>query len=103
MRAFLMACLAIIVFSAGGYFSLDSMQVSAGAAYTTDGARINPEWSWRAVFRSSADSPAIGAAMNIPEAPSELVEDCTVRTASQWIFVDLGTPERESEVCKTSQ
>ncbi|MGA2892735.1 MAG: hypothetical protein ABSE22_07690 [Xanthobacteraceae bacterium] len=104
MRAFLAACLAIVIIGTGGYFFLDSMQESAGEAFSTDGARINPQWSWRAVFDSaSTDTLATNTAMTIPEAPSELAEDCTARTASQWLFVDFGTPARESDLCKISQ
>jgi hypothetical protein len=104
MRAFLLACFAIIAVGAGGYFFLDSMQESTGVAFTTDGARINPKWTWRAVFSSAdAGGPAVKSTMNIPQAPRELTEDCSARTASQWIFVDLGTPDKESELCKDSQ
>jgi hypothetical protein len=104
MRAFLLACFAIIAVGAGGYFFLDSMQESTGVAFTTDGARINPKWTWRAIFSSAdAGGPAVKSTMNIPQAPRELTEDCSTRTASQWIFVDLGTPDKESELCKDSQ
>ena len=104
MRAFLLACLAIIAVGASGYFFLDSMQESAGAAFASDGARINQKWAWRTVFSSSDTSgPAVKSTMNIPPAPRELIEDCSARTASQWIFVDLGTPDKESELCKDSQ
>ena len=43
MRAFLVACLAVIVIGAGGYFFLNAMQEPTGVAYTTDGARIRHE------------------------------------------------------------
>jgi hypothetical protein len=102
MRAFLAACLAVVVVGTGGYFFLDRMQEPSGLAFSTDGARINPQWSWRAMFRSTS-APATTTAMTIPEAPSELAEDCTLRTANEWIFVDFGTPKGESEICKISQ
>ena len=96
MRAFLVACLAIVVIGAGGYFSLNAMQQPSGIAYTTDGARINPKWTWRSVFRpASARGPATKTAINIPEAPGEMAEECDVRTTWQWIFVDFGTPDGE--------
>jgi hypothetical protein len=85
-----------------GYFFLDAMQEPSGLAFSTDGARINPQWSWREAFRSTT-GPATNTAMTIPEAPSELAEDCTVRTANEWIFVDFGTPKGEGETCKISQ
>jgi hypothetical protein len=104
MRAFLTACLAIVVIGAGGYFFLNAMQKPSGIAYTTDGARISPKWSWRSVFRrTNARGPATKTAMNIPEAPSDMAEECDVRTASQWIFVDFGSPDGESAICADSQ
>ena len=99
MRAFLLACLGVVVIGAGGYYALASMQKSTGVAFATDGARINPQWTWRAVFRNAA-APAKPAGM---AAPSELVDECDVRTASQWIFVDLGTPDGEVGLCSISQ
>jgi hypothetical protein len=104
MRAFLVACLAIFVLGAGGFFGLNAMQQPSGIAYTTDGARINPKWTWRSVFHlANRAGPATGTAMNIPEAPSSLTEECDVRTTWQWIFVDFGTPDGESATCSASQ
>ncbi len=78
MRAFLLACLAVVILGAGGYFSLNSAQTPTGVAYTTDGARINEKWSWRS-------------------------DGCDARTTWQWIFVDFGSPAGESKVCSDSQ
>jgi hypothetical protein len=89
MRAFLTACLAIVVIGAGGYFLLNSIQQPSGLAYATDGARINPKWSWRSI--------------DIPGAPSDMAEACNMRAPSQWIFVDFGTPHGESKICSDSQ
>jgi len=103
MRAFLAACLAIVVIGAGSYFALSTLQQPTGVAYTTDGARISPQWSWRAVFRQAkADEPAIKTGMTIPAAPGELADDCDMRTAWQWIFVDFGNPKGEA-ACSVSQ
>jgi hypothetical protein len=103
MRAFLLACVAIVVIGAGGFFFLNAMQQSTGVAYATDGARISPKWTWRAVFRHSNNPPAATTAMNIPTAPSEMADECDVRTTWQWIFVDFGSPEGESDTCSSSQ
>jgi len=100
MRAFLLACLAIVVVGAGGYFTLASLQQPSGVAFATDAARINPQWTWRSIFRKDA-APENSA--GIPRAPSELVDACEVRTASQWIFVDLGRPNGEARLCSFSQ
>src|SRR5262249_20372881 len=103
VRAFLAACLAIVVLGAGGYFSLSAMQRSTGVAYTTDGARINPRWTWRRVFRlHRARNPTTETTINIPE-PGGLTEDCDVPSTYQWIFVDFGTPTGESDICSNSQ
>lgn len=104
MRAFLAACLAIVVIGAGGYFSLNAMQKPTGVAYTTDGTRINPRWTWRSVFRRAGTSgSATKTALNISAAPAEMAEECDVRTASQWIFVDFGAPDGEPAICSDSQ
>ena len=42
MRAFLAACLAIVIIGAGGYFSVNAMQQPAGVAFSTTGVRIDP-------------------------------------------------------------
>jgi hypothetical protein len=83
MRAFLVACLAIVVIGAGGYFLLDSMQQPSGVAYATDGARISTDWSWRSVGSRS--------------------DECDARKSWQWIFVDFGRPKGESPTCSFSQ
>lgn len=103
MRAFLLACLAIIVVAAGGYFALNALQRPSGSAFATDEARINPDWSWRSVFRPRAGAPETRAAMKIPAAPSELVDDCHALAMWQWIFVDFGIAKWESGICSVSQ
>jgi hypothetical protein len=87
MRAFVMACLAIIVIGTGGYFFLDSMQKPSGIAFSTVGARINPNWSWRSVSSSESLSP----------------DRCETRKTAQWFFVDFGDPRGESSLCSISQ
>ena len=44
MRVFLASCIAAIAISVVGYFTLNSMQQSAGVAYMTDGVRIDRSW-----------------------------------------------------------
>jgi hypothetical protein len=105
MRAFIVACLAIVVIGAGGYFGLNATQQSTGIAYSTDGARINPKWTWRSVFHLTKKAPTGQTAMDIDTATGRtpVVEECDSRTAWQWIFVDFGTPEGEPETCSASQ
>jgi hypothetical protein len=90
MRPFLAACLAIVVLGTVAYFSLNSLQQPAGVAFSTSAVRINPDWSWRAVLsKNVAGDPA--------------THQCTPRTASQWIFVDLRDPRGEPALCSISQ
>jgi hypothetical protein len=83
MRAFLVACLAFVIIGAGGYFLLASVQEPSGVAYTTNGARISTNWSWRSVGSRAGE--------------------CDARKSWQWVFVDLGKPEGESATCSISQ
>jgi hypothetical protein len=90
MRAFLLACVAIVVLGAAAYFSLSSIQQPSGVAYATVGARINPNWSWRSVVSGSSSGPTI-------------VGECNSRATWQWVFVDFGDPGGESSTCSISQ
>lgn len=84
MRAFLMACVAVVVIGAAGYFSLDSLQQPAGVAFTTGSARIDTTWSWRSPSTTSAAT-------------------CEPRKPWQWFFVDLRRPKGEPSLCSDSQ
>jgi|HubBroStandDraft_4_1064222.scaffolds.fasta_scaffold289543_1 hypothetical protein len=88
MRAFLVACLAFVVIGAGGYFALGNLQEPSGLAYSTDGARINPSWSWRETSTKSPASPA---------------DQCEPRKSWQWFFVDFRHPHGEPSICSDSQ
>ena len=85
MRAFLLACLAALVIGAAGYFAFEALQRPSGAAFATEGARIDPSWSWRTVL--------------VP--PS--AQQCQPRKIWQWFFVDFRRPDGESRVCSDSQ
>ncbi len=85
MRAFLVACLAFVAIGAGGYFTLNAVQKSTGSAYTTEGARIDPSWSWRVASTTPAATP------------------CEPRQAWEWFFVDIRNPSGESSLCSDSQ
>lgn len=92
MRAFLAACLVIIVLGIGAYLVLDALQKPSGIAYATDGARIDLQWSWRSAV------PQAGTATQ--GTPSE---GCDMRTAGQWIFTDFGILRGEPKACSASQ
>lgn len=83
MRAFLAACLALVVVGAGGYFFLNAMQEPTGMAYTTDSARISTNWSWRSTGGRA--------------------DECDARKSWQWFFVDFGKPDGEPATCSVSQ
>ena len=83
MRAFLLGCFAILVVGAAGYFVLDALQQPSGAAYTTDGARIDPSWSWRQTATAA--------------------QPCEPRRVWQWFFVDFRHPNGEPRICADSQ
>jgi hypothetical protein len=90
MRAFVLACLVILVVGGAGYLLLGSMQQSSGVAFATDGARIDPGWAWRSV--------------SAPAGASETAQiECDMRKSWQWIFVDFGRPQGESAACSISQ
>jgi hypothetical protein len=40
MRAFIAACIAIVVIAGAGYYATNMIQVTSTAAYTSTGARI---------------------------------------------------------------
>jgi hypothetical protein len=92
MRAFLTACFAIIVLGAAGFFFLCAMQNPAAFAFSTQGARITPDWAWRSV-----GEPAI------PTIDVTSTNACDERSAWQWIFVDFGHPNGEPQICSVSQ
>ena len=60
MRALLTACVALVILGAAGYFFMGAMQDPAGFAFSTQGARITPNWAWRSVGYPTI--PAIDAA-----------------------------------------
>src|SRR5262249_4475356 len=104
MRAFLAACAAAIILAIVGVFLLGAVQRPAGAAFSTEGVRINPSWSWRQMFRKTvSNAPGSSAPSGQTEAAMAHVgpEGCEETNAYRWIFLDLG--ENESEACAASQ
>ena len=85
MGAFIAACLAFIVLGAGGFFVLNEAQQPAAAAYSSQGVRIEPSWSWRVPTGAAGE------------------ESCQPRHSWQWFFVDFRRPRGESPLCSDSQ
>ena len=111
MRVFLAAVLSAVVLAFIALLALNTTQRTAAAAYTTEGARINPTWSWRNVIRRKVDQTAVGQRMS-PGAgvnPSGMqVEEsaehaCEQAGALSWLFVDFGesTTGDEGSRCPT--
>ena len=95
---------AAIILAIVGVFLLGAVQRPAGAAYSTEGVRINPSWSWRQMFRSTVSSaPGSRAPSGQTDAATAHLgaEGCEETNAYRWIFVDFG--ENVSEACAVSQ
>jgi hypothetical protein len=105
MRAFLAACVATIVLAACGVLALGAVQKSSGTAFSTEGARIDPNWSWRQMFRRSASNPPAPRAQSGQDSAAMThlgPEGCAETSAYQWIFFDFGESS-ESDACAVSQ
>jgi hypothetical protein len=88
MRSFLIACAAMIALAVGGALVLGVAQMPTGVAFSTDGARINPTWSYRK-----------GRSAQPPPSGSEIEVECET---SWYLFVDLGIAV-EDDPCAESQ
>jgi len=105
MRAFLAACAAAIILAVCGLLALGAAQKSSGTAFSSEGVRIDPSWSWRQVFRRSASNqPAPRAQSGQDSAAMTHLgpEGCEETSAYRWIFVDFGEAS-ESDACAVSQ
>ncbi len=105
MRAFLAACVAAIILAACGVLALGAIQKPAGVAFSTDGARIDPGWSWRQMFRRSAGNQPAPRAQSGPDSAAVAhlgPQGCEQTSAYRWIFVDFGEAN-ENDACLDSQ
>ena len=73
MRAFLAACVVAIILAVGGVLALGAAQIPSGVAFSTDGVRIDPSWSWRQIFRRSASNPPASPGTPGPDVSGALV------------------------------
>jgi len=100
MRVFLIALFVTVILAFGSIFALNTAQRTSATAYTTDGVRTNPAWTWRRIIRTSADLGKAGQAANSgtrvdpasmrqeqDEAPGAV---CEQFGALKWLFVDFG-------------
>jgi Tfp pilus assembly protein PilV len=106
MRAFLAACIAAIILAVCGVLALGAVQRASGSAFSTEGVRIDPNWSWRQMFRRSASNPAAPRAQSGPDMSGTMAhvgpEGCEETSAYRWIFVDFGE-SNENDACAVSQ
>jgi hypothetical protein len=89
MRVFLIACLATVILAVGGLFALASVQRPAGVAYTTEGARISPSWSWRQMVTRAKAAPSNTGSMTMAQSNETMAEDCNATSAWSYIMVDF--------------
>jgi hypothetical protein len=96
MRVFLISCVAIIVLAVGGYVGLNAVQKLSGLAYTTEGARIKQNWTYR---RIAARAAPTGHAAIAPGTATDASEDCDVSTTWRWILIDFSDSRNEAPSC----
>jgi hypothetical protein len=90
MRAFLIACLAILVIAIGAIYVLGPMQQTAGLAYVGAGARVDPKWSWRMV----------GTEAGPMKASEARADDCGVRSVWAMIRADFSSTRTADPLCE---
>ncbi len=90
MRAFLIACAVMIVLAAGGVLALQVSQKPTGLAFSSEGVRINPTWSYRKVIRRKP--PSSGREVMSKEEIMSVTGDIEVECEdpSGYLFVDFG-------------
>jgi len=98
MRAFLAACAAAIIVAACGLLALGAAQKASGVAFSTDAVRIDPDWSWRQMFRPAARSPSGQEGAGAHSGP----QGCEATSTYRWVLVDFGEAH-ESGACAVSQ
>ena len=98
MRVFLVSCLAIVVLTLGAFLSLSVIQKPAGVRYTTEGARIDPAWSFRQVFSRAKAAPKT-VAMAMPTSEGIAEGDC-VSSAWAMIVADFTDSPTAEPLCE---
>ena len=99
MRVFLISCLAVVVLGIGAFLTLAAVQKPSGTRFTTEGARINPNWSFRQVFSRAKQAPKT-VAMAMPSSENVGEEGCEVSNAWLMILADFRSPEDALESCQ---
>jgi hypothetical protein len=102
MRAFIIACAVTIVLAVGGVLALQVSQKPTGMAFSSEGVRINPTWSYRKVIRRKPPSPGreVMSKQEIMSATGDIEVEC--EDPSGYLFVDFGIAV-EDDPCSESQ
>jgi hypothetical protein len=99
MRVFLISCLAVVVLAIGAFLSLNAVQKTAGAKFSTDGARISSGWSMRQVFSKPKAAPNT-VAMAMPASDGMAEEGCAVTSAWALILADFSNSPTAEPACE---
>lgn len=100
MRIFLAAVLAAVILAVGAIFVVNVAQRSSAAAYTTDGARINPRWSLRRLVHRTPQVVA-GQTIRVSQLTGNAEDDeCEIAGALAWLMVDFGDEASDNPACK---
>jgi len=98
MRAFLTSCLAIIIIVIGSLLILNVAQRTATAAYSGDGARVDPRWSVRRVMKREVPTSAQGIQTG-SMVGGGVSGECEAASAFAWLAVDFGSGD-DNPGCK---
>jgi hypothetical protein len=98
MRVFLISCLAVVVLGIGAFLTLSAVQKPSGTRFTTEGARINPNWSFRQVFTKAKPAPKT-VSMAMPASDNVGEEGCDVSHAWLMILADFSGSQTADEAC----
>jgi hypothetical protein len=99
MRVFLISCLAVVVLAVGAFLTLNAVQKPTGTRFTTEGARINPNWTFRQMFTKTKAAPKT-VAMAVPAADNVGEEGCDVSSAWSLILADFSNSPTAEPACE---
>jgi hypothetical protein len=99
MRVFLISCLAVVVLAVGAFLALNAVQKPTGVKYSTDGVRIDKNWTFRQVFTRAKPSPKT-VAMAMPASDGLAEEGCDVSSAWSLILADFSSSATADPGCE---
>jgi hypothetical protein len=101
MRVYLVACLTAVVIALGALVLLSTVQKPSGTAFVGDGARVNPQWSFRQVISRAKPAPQ-NVSMVVPDSGNDLSENCDVANAWTWIMADFKPTPTDDPACSST-